>query len=629
MASTYTGLAAGSLKLQRYNNFRGVDFTDNNTSESRSPDALNMWKDYKTLGKKVETRPGVELKDTFSNSVFGQFFYTINNKDYLIMHVGTSLIRYDLDTKEKMTLKAIGMNPKNSTFFVYNNILFIKDGINYLEYDGQTLSDVVGTIPLTTIAKKPSGEGTQYQDVNLLSNYRKNSFWGDGTSTDYYVDSENITSVVKVVVNGVTKTQGTDYSVDLLNGKVTFNVAPESTIDEDNVEITYEKVISGNANKIKKCTLSCIFDNRVFFSGNQDYPNTLFWCAYNDPRYVTDMNYSLEGTDVSKIRALIPGNNTLWACKEPSQANTTIFYHTPLEQYDERLGDTVKTYPSAHSSISTGCVASGINFNDDIVFFSNNGMEGVSGDINTEQVLAHRSTLVDSKMLSETNYKNMILCEWQGYLLVCIDNKIYLADSHQKVANNDHNEYEWFYWEMEDKIQSIIEHNGLLYIGTKEDEIKDYNGYVKYTDGTNYYWYDKEEQIVYTSTYSISSVSIDTLDKVIESKLLILNDYSTNRIINSYWTTKEDDFNYPQMLKTTNKRGFKTDVSGRYITIHSKVDNGYFEYLGTYNNNRGYIVAKLKKKKWNKIQLKFSSNTPFGIYESTLESYIGSYVKRS
>ena len=46
MSSGYTGLAAGGLVIQKYNNFRGVDFTDESTGEYRSPDALNMWKDY-------------------------------------------------------------------------------------------------------------------------------------------------------------------------------------------------------------------------------------------------------------------------------------------------------------------------------------------------------------------------------------------------------------------------------------------------------------------------------------------------------------------------------------------------------------------------------------------------------
>lgn len=74
MSNTYTGLAAGSLTIQKYNNFRGVDFTDDKVSESRSPDALNMWKDYKNLGKRIETRPGIELQLTRSNTIYGLFF---------------------------------------------------------------------------------------------------------------------------------------------------------------------------------------------------------------------------------------------------------------------------------------------------------------------------------------------------------------------------------------------------------------------------------------------------------------------------------------------------------------------------------------------------------------------------
>ena len=97
----------------------------------------------------------------------------------------------------------------------------------------------------------------------------------------------------------------------------------------------------------------------------------------------------------------------------------------------------------------------------------------------------------------------------------------------------------------------------------------------------------------------------------------------------SYWTTKSDDCNYPHMLKTTNKKGFKSDVSGTDISIEVKTDNNNFEMLGTYKNTKGYIVAKIKKKKWNKLQIKFGSTKPFGIYGITLETYIGSYVKRS
>ena len=610
-----------------YSNFRGVDFTDENVSETRSPDALNMWKNYKTLGKKIETRPDIELQLTMSNTIFGLFFYTISNVDHLIIHSGTSLFDYNPKTKVLTTIKATGMNPAKSVGFIYNNILFIKDGLNYLEYNGSVCKDVEGTIPNVAIHNMNSNSTKMIQEANLITDYCYEEYLPDGTKTEFPLSQKEVSNVTVWDISGVNEVQiTTGFTVDTTNGLVTFDTAPEKSADKASIKIKYSKTSDGR-NIINKCKLACIFDNRVFFSGNQDYPNMLVWCGLNDPRYVGTSSYATQGTSVSQIKALVPGNNALWVFKEPSQENTTIFYTVPTELYDGKLEQTVKTYASSHSSITTGCQATGINFNDDIVFFSDRGMEGISGSITTEQVLGHRSTLVDRKLLNEENYKNMELVEWEGYLLVIIDNKIYLADSKQKVQNDDHVEYEWFYWEMTKKIKTAKVHNDILYLCSEEDFVRNELGYKKYTDGTNVYWYDEVNNKVYDNEGNESQVLIETLTAVMQSEIYTLTDTSSN--VKSYWTTKLDDFGYPQMLKTTNKRGFKSNVTGDEITIETKLDNNEFQKLGTFKNTKGYIVSKIKKKKWNRIQLRYSSDTQFGIYEIVLESYVGSYVKRS
>ena len=610
-----------------YSNFRGVDFTDENVSETRSPDALNMWKNYKTLGKKIETRPDIELQLTMSNTIFGLFFYTISNVDHLIIHSGTSLFDYNPNTKVLTTIKATGMNPAKSVGFVYNNILFIKDGLNYLEYNGSVCKDVEGTIPNVAIHNMNSNSTKMIQEANLITDYCYEEYLPDGTKTEFPLSQKEVSNVTVWDISGVNEVQiTTGFTVDTTTGLVTFDKAPEKSADKASIKIKYSKTSDGR-NIINKCKLACIFDNRVFFSGNQDYPNMLVWCGLNDPRYVGTSSYATQGTSVSQIKALVPGNNALWVFKEPSQENTTIFYTVPTELYDGKLEQTVKTYASSHSSITTGCQATGINFNDDIVFFSDRGMEGISGSITTEQVLGHRSTLVDRKLLNEENYKNMELVEWEGYLLVIIDNKIYLADSKQKVQNDDHVEYEWFYWEMAKKIKTAKVHNDILYLCSEEDFVRNELGYKKYTDGTNIYWYDEVNNKVYDNEGNKSQILIETLTAVMQSEIYTLTDTSSN--VKSYWTTKLDDFGYPQMLKTTNKRGFKSNVTGDEITIETKLDNNEFQKLGTFKNTKGYIVSKIKKKKWNRIQLRYSSNTQFGIYEIVLESYVGSYVKRS
>jgi hypothetical protein len=475
------------------------------------------------------------------------------------------------------------MKPAKSQAFIINNIFFIKDGINYLEYDGETIKDVVGTVPITYIGCSPIGGGVKYQDHNVLSPTEQNWFVADGEATEYKLNDKEITRVDKVWVDDVLLIEGTDYTVDLVLGKVIFNVAPAkpSTDGKDNVKIEYTKDSQADRDRILKCDMLAVFDDRVFFSGNVNYPNAIFHCEYNgdmgmaDVRYVSSTDYYEEGMDTARVRAMIPGNNALWVFKEPSQANTSIFYHIPNDEYIEALGTTKRAYPNAHSSIATGCVGSAINFRDDIVFFSPNGMEALATtDVTTEQLLAHRSSLIDSRLLNEKNYKNMILEEWEGYLLVIIDNHVYLADGNENYSN--HARYEWYYWELDVNVSCTSVKDGVLYLC-----------------GDN-------------KVYSLTK---------------------TDTNINSYWTTVEDEFKYPQYAKTTNKKGCVIDAVGD-ITVSVKTDNNNFETVKEYKNTKGYVVSKIKEKKWKSIQLKFSSNKPFSLYSSTLESFVGGYVKR-
>lgn len=551
-----------------YANFRGVDFRGDEINLVRSPDALNVYKDYKEVDS-VRTRPDMELLQTFSETVWGVFFYNVGNTEVMLVHSGTKLYKVSNGVKTELYS---GVSNAESNAFVYNNYWYFKDGSRYLRYDGQTITDVEGYIPTTSIGRKPAGGGTVHEDINFLTGKRINTFLADGESREYYLDAQNIdsnfTPVIKV--NGVTIS---GFSVNHAAGKIVFNSPPARplTDGQDNVSITFSKTIAGYRERITKCTLLQVFDNRVFFSGNKDFPNMIWHCSLNDPTYCSDLDYYNEGLDSAKVRGLVAGNNVLWVFKEPSQANTTVFYHTPT--IDSDYG---KVYPSTHSSISTGCIGKAINFNDDIVFFSDRGMEGISGDVTTEQVIGHRSSLVDRKLIAESDYKDMILEEWEGYLLVIIGNKMYLADSRATFSNENHIEYEWFYFEFAKKITCAKVNNGILYLGT--------------ADG------------VYTLTDTKSNVK-------------------------SYWVTPKDKFNNPQKQKTTNKRGCVAEATGD-IKVFAKIERTDFEEIGSYENITDYLVCRIKRKKFKDIQLKFYSDTRFSLETATLEVFVGGYIKR-
>ena len=547
-----------------YGGFRGVDFRGDEINLSRSPDSLNVWKDYKEIDS-IRTRPGMELKVSFDAPIYGLFFYN----GVQLVHSGTKLYKVVNGNKTVLFSNA---KAAVSDSFIYENIWYFKDGKNYLRYDGVTISEVVGYVPTTSIARKPAGGGTIYDDVNMLSSRRINTFLADGESKEYVLDAQNIDTAFKPVVKVDDKVV-TSYSVDYKNGKITFATAPSApkTDGRDNVTVEFQKTVSGHKERILNCTLLQVFDNRVFFSGNKDYPNTVWHCSLNDPTYCSDLDYYNEGLDTAAVKGLVAGNNALWVFREPSQANTTVFYHTPT--IDADYG---KIYPSQHSSVTTGCVGKAINFNDDIVFFSDRGMEGISGDVTTEQVLGHRSSLVDRKMITEKDYKKMILAEWEGYLLVFVGNKVYLADSRSGFTNLDHTEYEWFYWQLEKKVTCARVEGGVLYLGTE--------------DG------------VYTLT-------------------------DNEKDIESYWVTPKDKFKYPQMLKTTNKRGCVVEANGN-VTVYAKSEDTDFELIGDYQNVTDYFVCRIKRKKFKDLQLKFHSMTRFSLETATIECFVGGYIKR-
>jgi hypothetical protein len=557
--------ATGDLVSRVYANFRGVDFRGEEVNLIRSPDSLNVWKDYKETDS-IRTRPGMELQTAFSEPVYGVFFY----KDMQLVHSGTKLYKVVNGVKTQLYT---GLREAVSNSFTYENVWYFKDGKNYLKYDGSKIEEVVGYIPTTSIARKPAGGGSTYEDVNMLQPRRINTFLADGGGTDFYLDTKNIdTSFAPIVkVDDVVKTSG--YTVDYTNGVIKFTQAPDApkTDGRDNVSVEFSKTVAGYKDSIFKCSLLQVFDNRVFFSGNDEYPNVVWHCSLNDPTYVSDLDYYREGLDSAKVRGLVAGNNALWVFREPSQANTTVFYHTPT--IDAEYG---KIYPSTHSSITTGCVGQAVNFNDDIIFFSDRGMEGISGDVTTEQAVAHRSSLVDRKLLREADYKNMVLEEWEGYLFIFIGSKAYLADSRTAFNNEGHLEYEFFYWDLGKRVTCSQVCQGILYLGTE--------------DG------------VYTMT-----------------------DFDCD--VESWWVTPKDKFGVPHKLKTTNKRGCVAEATGD-ITVYAKVEDTEFELIGEYKDVQDYFVSRIKRKKFKDIQLKFCSNTRFSLETVTLEGWIGGYIKR-
>lgn len=614
-----------NMMTRLYSNLAGCDFTNDpaKVALNRSPNCINMYKNYAdTQGNCVQTRPG--FKNLFNFTVEedgmltylkinGMFLYQINNVKKLIVHAGKYLLSWDYPNGSQYKKIYNQMNNIKSSYVIFDDKLYINDGLNYLVYDGTSIKKVSteAFIPTTTISRKPIGGGMIYQAVNVLTSRRKNSFGADGTSKEYYLDTKLIDEdEVKVYVNDL-QVNSTEFTVNRVNGCITFNTAPEkpSTDGEDNVVIEFSKSGTDYTSRISQCTKNIAFDNRIFFTGNPQYKNAIFHCELNNPAYVSDLAYYQDGTSDSAIKSFTIGNNLLWVFKEPSQQNDTIFYHSPV--IDSEYG---KVYPSKQGNISTGCISECINFNDDIVFISPLGLEGMIGNIDQEQLISHRSSLIDGKFINENNFEDVQMVEWKGYLICLVNGNYYLADSRQKYQGVNGYEYEWYFWKH------------------TSQEFLNYFGNPVCLLSVN------EELIIGTDVGYILVLD-ESLDK----------DYNFN--IYSCWQTPFDIFGDTNNLKTTNKRGgvakIKTIPNGKIkvsVQTNRKPEKFIKEYSATgfdFNNidfsnfafttkDMSYIVFKIKMKKFIDLTLKFySEDRPFGLYDATLEVFQGSYVKRT
>lgn len=603
----------GDKIIRVYSDFRGVDYRGDECALNRSPDALNVWRDYNDLTG-IKTRPA--LKHVCSSRAYiedmkwhgdklyyysgrGSYHYVLLNPDGSYDHTGDDL-------------HYVG---SHGVFFEFQGSLYImgSDGLSKIAGDGPGEPP----IPITSIGALPDGTGRQtHQGVNMLSPWRINTFRGDGESRDYCLDTTDIDNVEPVVkIDGVSAFEGktlqhtntgvhvteylygsddkTDYmAVNRKLGEITIikggKPLPKAS-GTDNITIEFRKTIPEHEKKILGCTIVQEFDNRIFLSGNPDYPNLIFHSSLEDPTYYSDLDVYEDGKDDGYIRAMVSGNDALWVFRDTDKGNG-VYYHTAA--FDNTYG---KVYPSAHSSVSLGCVGGAINFLDDIVFFSRQGMEGISQNVTTEQFATHKSSLVDRIMTSKAGYKDMVFAEWEGYLLVFIGTDVFLADSRAVMANEGHYEYEWYHWNLgKYKINCTAVKDGKLYLGT---------------DGEN------DDGVIEGHIYCLD---IDG-DKDIHADGAVP--------IESYWTTPKDKFASSNKLKTTNKKGCIVEAEGD-LTLSSKVEGGDFDDGEEYTGIEDHIVPKIKRKKFKDIQLKFHSNTKFKLESATLEAFVGSFIKR-
>jgi len=284
---------------------------------NESPEMLNMiWRDGVICGRDGQewVTPDQELGTAYA--MFERPFH-----DCLVAHIGTKLYFTGLgDATPRFYELYSGVPEVKGTFFEYYDNLYYKTKGAYIRIEaseiinnttgeiGWTFSThpVEGYVPVTVINASPStGSGDLIQPENRIQSKKTIHYNAVAGATVYQLPVKPVDSVVSVVVDGVTKTAGTDYTVNLTNGTVTFNTAPPVTNppSENTVHITYSKANPDAMNSIMDCPYAATYggsgDLCVVFGGCEAQPNAFFWNGNTDvamdPTYFPFSQYQLAG----------------------------------------------------------------------------------------------------------------------------------------------------------------------------------------------------------------------------------------------------------------------------------------------------------------------------------------------
>jgi hypothetical protein len=214
---------------------------------------------------------------------------------------------------------------------------------------------------------------------------------------------------------------------------------------------------------------------------------------------------------------------------------------------------------------------------------SRRGAEGIGAIMGSENLLSHRSSLIDSKMIGSIYYRAARLAEWNGYLMIFSGKEVFLADSRAMFSNEGHAEYEWYYWTIDEiknlsEIYTVKEYEGKLYIGAPG------------------------------GVYELSGTP------------------SGN--VQSYWVTPREDFGAANKIKTTNKRGGIMNAEG-YVELYARTNGGEWSLI-----DKGMVydrlIIKAKLKKFAEAQFKVvnQEGSGFSLDSLTIECFVGGYIKK-
>jgi len=450
----------------------------------------NMVNYYVTKNWKLKKIEGYkELFATLGKRIQGQFYGNVAGSYYHLFASNGNIYTLNNETGVYSSIGTLTDAPTN--FFAFGTKVYIQNGVEYKSWDGTTFEDVAGYIPLIAINTPFGGGGTDAEQLNLLTGSKRQWFDGDNAQSTYQLRETNIDSVDEVYKDGVLQVITTDYTVNLVNGTITFVVNPQ--VGENNVTIQWTKG-TGSRSLVTGHRAEMLFgpgnDTRVFIFGNTLEQNRYRYTGitYDDEptaEYFPSNNFSDQDSENFAITDM-----------KRTQANYFIVLKENMSRYgrydllDDGVGGTITVFRTFDLNGVVGNVA----FNQCQV------LEQTLHSINRSSVHRWDSTQVDDERnaprisskirpdLEELDLTTAITHDWQerSEFWISVGKKVFIYNYellYKSEEDGNRNVGTYSVLNLADTPSSFIVINGVMYMGTEEGNIhkfdesyRDFNG---------------------------------------------------------------------------------------------------------------------------------------------------------
>lgn len=454
-----------SVSTVTIDQFRGVDLYNApaNVSLSRSPEAPNMVRD---VPGKVRKRCGYHQIGELPGRINGAFTLRLGEQRRMLFHAGTGL--YD----ESGTLVRGGLADRRSWGIQFQQKLYLLDGETFLSAWRETKED--GTerwvcedtaakayVPVVLISRDPSGGGVSLEPFNLLGSRWEEDFLGQANVKNYQLSDapldEDTVEVEVLQSDGSWKTltEGTDFSVNRTTGTVQFVTAPGASpvSGRDNVKIRACRQRSEEEKKrISRCRFGVLYGvngaaDRLFVSGNPDYPNLDWYSQREDPSYFGDLWFSSLGQESGKIVGYSILNSSLATHKDNGEDGRNVIVRRGMLD-DGKASFQVTSVLQGEGAVSfcTFGYLSG-----EPLFLTRLGIYAITpADVTGERYAQNRSFYLNRALLEEPGLEDAAAFVWRDFYLLAVGEKVYLLDGLSKSYENNAPystyQYEGYYW---------------------------------------------------------------------------------------------------------------------------------------------------------------------------------------